>query len=112
MFQQSLHLVKQDCESSHAKAFEESFQEFCANGGVSRKKKQPTKLLYETIKICHSLWIEQKEVDDSVTVMNLNNDSAGFHLQKNNGAIVEKVEILTYHEDSNEDEDPYGKRNV
>ena len=57
-FNDLFDLVKVDRESSHAKQFEESFQEFCISSGVNGKKKTSERPLFEAIRICHELWIE------------------------------------------------------
>jgi len=43
-FNNLYNLVEKDCDSSHAKAFEESFQDFCVNGGVSGNVKTKVKI--------------------------------------------------------------------
>ena len=51
-------MVIADHKSSHAEGFEESFQQFCINGGMLGKGKKRETPLFEAIKICHSLWEE------------------------------------------------------
>lgn len=97
-FNKLYNLVEKDCGSSHAMAFEESFQDFCVNGGVSGKTKKPPKLLYEAIKIHHSLWIEHDEVDNL----------SKLQLKNIEGNITIDVDITNELDESDEVEDPYG----
>ena len=107
-FNELYNLVEEDCESLHAKAFEESFLDFCIGGGVSGKKKKPTKLLYETIVICHSLWSEPKKVDDNIIVNTSNTALSVLHSQDDANNSTDEDNNIVEHEDADEDEDPYG----
>ena len=107
-FNDLYHLVEEDHKSLSAMAFEESFQFFCANGGVSGKKKKSPKLLYKTIKICHSLWIESDVVDDCVIEESVNNKMPTILSQNDEDNSTGKKKVPAVHEDSDEDEDPYG----
>lgn len=107
-FNELYNLVEEDCESFHAKAFEESFLDFCVNGGVNGKKKKPTKILYETIVICHSLWSEPKKDDNKVIVNSSNTALSILHSQDEDNNSTEEENYFMRHVDSDEDEDPYG----
>ena len=107
-FNELYNLVEEDCESLHAKAFEESFLDFCVNGGVNGKKKKPTKLLYETIVICHSLWSEPKILDNNGIVNISKTDLSVLHSQDEDNNSTEEENNIVEHGDSDEDEDPYG----
>ena len=94
-FNELFDLVKADCKSSHAKSYEESFQLFCFNGGVSCKRKKRTTPLYEAVKIRHELWGEPDEPNLCEAVENTNNITQPSHC--NNEECNNK-----------EDEDPFG----
>ena len=61
-FNELFDLVKEDRQAPHAKLFEESFRQYCENGGANgKKKKMACTPLYEVVEVRHELW---GEMDD------------------------------------------------
>ena len=58
----------------YAKTFGKMFLQFCIHGGKTGKGKKKRVLLYETVKVCHEIWVELE-----VTLM-LSNSFAKEHL--------------------------------
>jgi len=110
-FNELFDLVKCDRKTENAKAFEESFQEFCITGGVISKSKKAMVPLFEQVQICHELW-EDKEKDhsNSTNETNLidnnvdNTKCDGLTDQAEENHIVLEGEEMA----SDEDEDPFG----
>ena len=100
-------LVKADHNSLHAKSFEESFQFFCINGGVSGKGKKTIAPLYEAVKIRHELWGEPDEPNLCEVAENANSKMQPNHCNSDECNNTAKEEVKEENEDS-EDEDPFG----
>ena len=62
-FNEIFDVVKQDRASQHAKAFEETFREYCFEGGMIGKKKKVAQPMYEAIEVRHDLWSEEANDD-------------------------------------------------
>ena len=61
----------------YTKTYEELFLQFCIDGGVTGKGKKRTAPLYETVKVCHELWVEL-EVTPMLPVFLLNNSESRY----------------------------------
>jgi len=94
-FNELFDLVKADRTSEGAKSFEESFQEFCVNGGVTGKGKKIMQPLFEEVQIRHELWDEQ---DESHPYLHIMQDETVKSLKNSNEENGE----------DSEDEDPFG----
>lgn len=106
-FNELFDLIRADCNSSHAVSFEESFQQFCIDGGVSGKGRKRTAPLFEAVPIRHELWddivdsnLGGEECGESRRVSNDQCDIDSLH-QTNNDDEEEN-------DDSDDDEDPFG----
>lgn len=104
-FNELFDLVKIDRLSAAAKPFEESFQKFCIDGGISGKSKKSTAPLYEVIEVRHELWTEENQhrvanYNDSVTPVIQ-------PIECVSGVSIVKVKKQEGVNDSDEDENPY-----
>lgn len=106
-------IIEIDRKSSDTKTFEESFREFCINGGLSGKKRKRIEPVFEEVKVCHGLW-SVKKVDP------LSSDSYQIDCEDNRESCIEeetnispKRKLLEENksveaDDSDDDEDPFG----
>jgi hypothetical protein len=135
-FNELYNLVEADRLAIHAKSFEKSFQEFCINGGVNGKKKKVIRPLHAAINIRHSLWSVPNEACSNVAAENTDdkpepNKCKSDTTHKNDKGEACDINKESRHkpiecsdddvnckenknsnvdtEDSEEDEDPFGK---
>ena len=108
-FNELFDLVKEDRESNCANDFEESFLQFCINGGVNGKVKKREAPLFEAINVRHDLWTQETDIfllSESPICYDIEADVVCDY-QENN--ITMKGTKKMY-DDSDEDEDAFGAK--